>query len=303
MKILNLTIATLLLFLGATISSAQDEHHRTDFIDLTTIKAPWTIRIVGRDLDITDVKVKPDQASAYFMMWSETAKLNVSIFIEPVDKCKTSEACRDHVLEVGNPAWGKFQDLAKGKIGDSHYFEFYRPEIQGKPMKMFDMYAQFVSQGYWVDLHISKPLYEKADHVLFEKLVGSVVFVPKVGNFATGFDVQVMAGKRTVSDWLALWENGKCRESHTALSSLTKADNPEAGWIEHCTKVNEFLGKSTSRNLIAAAFTRSLPGKTDRPVAILAYHTDFPKRSNVVEITALILEKDGRWVMTNYLPQ
>jgi hypothetical protein len=168
---------------------------------------------------------------------------------------------------------------------------------------MLDMYAQYVSQGYWVDLHISKVLYEKADHGLFEKLVNSVAFVPKVGISNTPFDGEIAAGQRTVTSWLALWDNGKCRESHVALSSITKADNPEAGWIAHCTKVNDFLGKNKSRNLVAAAFTRSLPGKTDRPVAVLAYHTDFPKRSAVVEIIALILEKDGRWVITNYLPQ
>jgi hypothetical protein len=301
MRIKPYFIAMAFLIICAGVVKAQQAF--VDGVDLTTIKAPWTMRILGNDLDVTRVQVKPDQQSAYFMMVSESAKLNVSVFIEPVGKCKSGEECRDHVLGLGNPAWGNYQDLAKGRIKDFHYFEFYRPEVKGRPVKMLDMYAQYVSQGYWIDLHISKVLYEKADHALFEKLVNSVVFVPKSGTANSAFDAEIAAGQRTVSSWLMLWDNRKCRESHVALSSITKADNPEAGWIEHCTKANDFLGKNKSRNLVAAAFTRSLPGKTDRPIAILAYHSDFPKRSTVVEIVALILEKDGHWVITNYLPQ
>src|SRR5205085_4371422 len=104
----------------------------------------WILRILGQDLDITNVQAKPDEASAYFMMKSNTTQLNVSVFIEPVNKCTSSDGCRDYVLGLGNPAWGKYQDLAKGKIKDFSYFEFYRPEAAGQPLKMLDMYAEFV---------------------------------------------------------------------------------------------------------------------------------------------------------------
>jgi hypothetical protein len=176
MKLIRLLCGfTIFLCLG-TIASAQEF---IDGVDLTTTKAPWTMRILGNDLDITNVQAKPDEASAYFMMAGGSTKLNVSVFIEPVDECKSGEECRDHVLNLGNPAWGKFEQLAKGKIKDFSYFEFFRPEVQGQPVKMFDMYAQYVSEGFWVDLHISKVLYTKEDHALFEKLVNSVVFIPR----------------------------------------------------------------------------------------------------------------------------
>ena len=84
------------------------------------------------------------------------------------------------VLRLGNSAWGKYQDLVKAEIGDTSYFEFYRPSVLNQPLKMLDMYAEFVHQGYWVDLHLSKVLYTKADHVLFEKLVRSATFVSKM---------------------------------------------------------------------------------------------------------------------------
>jgi hypothetical protein len=298
-QIITLLITTFVLCAGVSFSQASF----VDGVDLTTIKAPWTLRILGNDLDITEVQAKPDEQSAYFMMTSETTKLNVSVFIEPAVKCKTSEECRNYVLDVGNPAWGKFQDLAKSKIKDFHYFEFYRPEAMGKPLKMFDMYAQYVDRGFWVDVHISKVLYTKADHAIFEKVINAISFVPKTGSQVAAFDAVKADGEKVGGTWLGLWDKMKCRESYVSLSAITKLDNSEKSWIDYCEKVNNYLGANSSRKLIAAAFTKSLPTKTDRPVAILSYQSNFANRAAVVEIVALLLEKDGKWTVTNYLLQ
>lgn len=295
----TILLATAFLLLCDSLCPAQASF--TDGVDLTTTKAPWTMRILGNDLDIANVQVKPDEQSAYFMMNSKGSELNVSVFIEPADKCKTSEACRDYVLDLGNPAWGKFQDLAKSKIRDFHYFEFYRPEAMGKPLKMFDMYAQYVDQGYWVDLHISKALYTKADHALFEKVINSISFVPKSGAKPAAFDTQKADGEKDAGTWLAIWGKPKCRESYLGLSSMTRADIGEKLWIDYCEKANGSLGANSSRKLVASAFTKSYPPKVASPVAILAYHSNFANQASVVELLALMLEKDGKWTVTNYL--
>lgn len=291
----------LLAIIIFTAFQAQAQEIFTDGIDLTTKKSPWTIRILGNDIDIADVQAKPDEQSAYFMMTSKSSKLNVSVFIEPIDKCKTSEQCRDYVLDLGNPQWGKFQDLAKGKIKDFSYFEFYRPEVNGKPLKILDMYAQYVSDGYWVDLHISKTLYTKDDHKVFEDLVNSVQFIPKNDLTKSNFDIQSENAKKSVSDWLSLWNNSKCIESYKTLSSITRSDINEKTWVDYCSTVNSALGKQQERFSIATAFTKSLPGKTDRPVAILAYHSKYENFPSMVEMIAVMQENDGKWVLTNYL--
>lgn len=301
MKSPSIIIGFTLMVLSASICAAQDGF--LDGVDLTTIKAPWTLRILGNDLDVTNVQAKPNEQSAYFMMTSESTQLNVSVFIEPVDKCKSGEECRDHVLGLGNPAWGKFEQLSKGKLKDFSYFEFYRPKVQGEPMKMLDMYAEYVSQGYWVDVHISKVLYKKEDHALFEKVINSISFVPRSGPASSAFDSQVGKGQAAAGKWLALWDNMKCRESYAALTSVTRVENSEKYWVDYCTKVNGYLGANKSRKLVAAAFTHSLAPKTERPVAIVTYHSSFAGRASMVEIIGLLLEKDGSWSVTNYLPQ
>lgn len=300
MKMTKLLLLVGLMCVQASVLNAQEF---VDGVDLTTTKAPWTLRVLGNDLDITGVQAKPDEASGYFMMTSASTKLNVSVFIEPVDKCKSGEECRDHVLALGNPAWGKFEQLAKGKIKDFSYFEFYRPEVQGQPLKVMDMYAQYVSNGYWVDVHISKVLYTKADHELFEKVVNSISFVPKASGSPVAFDLQTAKGQSAASSWLALWDKGKCKESYAALAAPTRTAVTETQWLGYCLRVVQDLGFNRSRKPIAAAFARAVPEKTDRPLAIIAYHSVFASQPSIVELVALQLEKGGAWTVTNYIPR
>jgi hypothetical protein len=237
------------------------------------------------------------------MMASGSTKLNVSVFIEPVDKCRSAEECRDQVLNAGNPAWGEFEQLAQGKLKDFSYFEFYRPDVKGQPLKMLDMYAEYVSQGYRVDLHISKVLYTKADHALFENVINSIVFVPRKGSPNTPFETQRGKGHSAAALWLQLWDQSKCKESYAALSSTTRANFGETAWLGYCLRIFRDLGTNRSRKPIAAAFARALSEKTDRPLAVLAYHSAFSNRPSVVELVALILEKNGTWSVTNYIPR
>lgn len=301
MKKRQFLLIVVLLCVCKGICGAQEAF--VDGVYLTAVKAPWTIRIPENDLDITNAEAKPDEQSAYFMMASRSSQLNVSVFIEPIDKCKSSENCRDYVLGLGNPAWGKFQDLSKGRIKDFSYFEFFRPDVQNQPMKMLDMYAEYVGQGYWVDLHISKASYKKEDHALLEKVVNSIRFVPKSDRPITVFDAQLAKGEKSTATWFELWGGMKCRESYNSLSSVSRQNVTEKAWVDWCTTANTSLGKNNSRKLIAAAFTRSLLPKADRPLGILVYQSSFANRTPVVELTGLILERDGAWSMTNYLTQ
>ncbi len=269
-----------------------------DSIRLTAIGAPWDVVIEGDMLDIKNVGTKAD--GSYFLLFPSKTELNISFYIEPAAKCKTSEQCRDFVLNAGNPAWGKFEGLTKSNFGDFSYFEFFRPEVQGRPLKMQDMYAQYVDKGYWVDLHISKVLYKKADKALFEKLLTSVKFVPK--SRPTDFDKFIEPVTKVAEDWLGVWGAKKCKESYNSLTSISREAIKENQWVEYCTAANENLGKLRSRNLIATTTTRSLPGKPGISGAAFRFQSEFENRSGV-EFISFTQEKDGNWTVSNYLVQ
>ena len=148
-------------------------------LEFTVPAVPWTLTLPAKDFEIAERRVKPDGSGAYFFLTSEQSQLNVSFFIEPVSKCKDSKGCRDMVWKTGNPAWGKPQNFVSSQIGDVSYFEFLVPSFQGQPIRQQNMYAEFVVDGFWVDLHISKVLYKPEEHELFEQLVKAIKFEPK----------------------------------------------------------------------------------------------------------------------------
>jgi tetratricopeptide (TPR) repeat protein len=137
-------------------------------------------------------QIAPDGSRGYFMLVDEKAEMFASLYIEPVNKCKTSKECRDMVWKLGNPAWQKPQNVKLSEIGEISILELLVPEFQGQPIRQQNMYAEFVVEGYWVDLHLSKVLYQDKDRALFERMVKSVRFEPKTGG--AGDDRQSQSG-------------------------------------------------------------------------------------------------------------
>src|SRR5262245_52057840 len=181
---MNRLILLLFILILPLTRSAYSQQPEGSSVKLTVPKAPWTIFISGDALVLNSQKINPDGSRGYFMLVDEKAEMFASLFIEPVDKCKTSKECRDMVWKLGNPAWQKPQNVKLSEIGEISILELFVPELQGRPIRQQNMYAEFVSAGYWVDLHLSKPLYQDRDRGLFERMVKSVKFEPKKGDVA-----------------------------------------------------------------------------------------------------------------------
>jgi hypothetical protein len=166
----------LLALCQPAVSSKTFDEERLSF---TVPAAPWTLTLPKGDLVIETQQLKPDGRSGYFSMNDEKNKMTISFFIEPVKDCGDSKACRDMVWKLGNPMWEKPQKVVKAEIGDVSYFEFFMPSFRGMPIKQQNMYAEFVRDGFWVDMHISKVLFKPEEHELFERVIKSVRFDPK----------------------------------------------------------------------------------------------------------------------------
>ena len=175
----RLVLFLAVILLVPALVSAQSKELGNGKFSFTTPNAPWDLMITAKGFGIGREQLTLDDAAGYFLLTNGATLFNLNVSIEPVNKCKTSKECRDLVLRRGNPTWGKYQDLVLAEIGDVSYFEFYRPTVQGHPVRVLDMFAEFVKDGYWVDLRISKMLYDKSDHLAFEDLVRSVEFISK----------------------------------------------------------------------------------------------------------------------------
>jgi len=166
----------ILVIVHATAAVGPGDNKRLDF---TVPAAPWTLSLLAGDFVVGQRQVKPDGRSGYFALTDDKTHLNVSFFIEPANECKDSKACRDMVWKMGNPSWENPQNVVLAEIGGVSCLEFLIPSFRGQPVRQQNLYAEFVVDGFWVDLHISKVLYKSIDHELFEQLVKAIKFEPK----------------------------------------------------------------------------------------------------------------------------
>ena len=148
-------------------------------IGFTVPAAPWTLTLPKENLTVDKRQVKPDGQYGYFLLRDDKNELNISMFIEPAKDCKNSKACRDMVWKLGNPSWENPQNVVLSEIGEVSFFEFLMPSYRGQPLRQQNMYVEFVVDEFWVDLHISKVLYQPKEHELFERLVASIRFEPR----------------------------------------------------------------------------------------------------------------------------
>jgi hypothetical protein len=271
-----------------------------DRVAFTVIEAPWMVSLDGKQLETKDQQVKHDNKSGYFLLYNEKDSLTVSLFIEPAVKCKTSDDCRDFVLKLGNPEWGKIQDVVKSKIGDFSYFEFFRPTVQSQPLQMLDMCAEYVADGYWIDLHISKPLYKKTDHLLFENVIKSIRFVSKTGEPSSDSDKSIAAAQKAAEAWMPLWDSGNYAESYKTLSAVSKKAMDEKTWGAYWIAERKQLGKLNWRKIINISLIKSLEKIPNSSGVVLKYQSSFEDQKDVFETFFLILEKDGSWRVLGY---
>ncbi len=171
-----LNVCSVSILVQATTVCWHLEEKRISF---TVPAAPWMMTLPSDDFVLRQKNIKPDGRSGYFYIVDDQKHLNVSFFIEPVGGCKDSKSCRDMVWKAGNPAWETPQNVVISEIGEVSFFEFLLPSFRGQPIHQQNMYAQFVVDGFWVDLHISKVLYKPEEHELFERILKSIKFEPK----------------------------------------------------------------------------------------------------------------------------
>src|SRR5262249_34367567 len=146
---------------------------------LTVPSAPWNLILPGSDLHLEHQELQPDGKRGYFVITGAPHDLNVSVFIEPAAQCTDSKSCRDFVWKTGNPMWGTPQNVVLSEIGDVSILELLVSKFGGQELRQHNLYAEYVVDGYWVDLHLSKVLYRPEEHQFFEDFVKSIRFGKK----------------------------------------------------------------------------------------------------------------------------
>jgi hypothetical protein len=62
--------------------------------------------------------------------------------------------------------------------GEVAVIEYLIPEYEGKPLRQKNVFACLARDGVWVELHLSKARFERADRQALERILGTIRVSP-----------------------------------------------------------------------------------------------------------------------------
>ena len=143
-----------------------------------TPKTPWTLSLDGTDVRLSAKEYKPGSDRGSFLMTRKDG-VAISVFIEPATSCKSAEQCRDALWKLLLAKLDGSETTGQGQLGDAYTIEIFRPKERNLPMHEKTLYAQYVVDGYWVDVRVAKSRFKESDAGKLEAVVQSVRFEPK----------------------------------------------------------------------------------------------------------------------------
>lgn len=127
-----------------------------------------------------------------------------------------------------------------------------------------------------------------------------VVLCSPVTAGAQSNDQKVEAAKQTAQEWLALLDADKYKATWKASAPSFKAGMTAEQWAERLRQAHSTLDTLTSRTLVTARHTTSLPNPNapDGEYAVVQYRATYGARD--VSETMLLSFEDGEWGHVGY---
>ena len=114
---------------------------------------------------------------------------------------------------------------------------------------------------------------------------------------------QTKLAEESAKAWLALTDAGKNAESWDQAAAAFKSAVSREKWAEAINGVRPPLGKVKSRTLVAAQYTKELPGAPTGEYVVIRFQTDFENKAGATELVTPMKEKDGSWKVSGYFIQ
>lgn len=197
-----------------TGGEAGSQSGRSDAENDLSISLPdktWAVEVHAEGLTRDSGQTAPD--GRHWLMASDGARgLAVSVMLEQVNHVPSMDECRQYQRDRIKGFTGKFemQDMKYWDDGKMAFVEYLIPEFQGKPVKQRNLFACFSKENVFIDVHISKTLFEPKDEVMLSAVMGTVnVAERKAGN-------ELSSGPNSMAlfrEGSLLYTKGRLRES------------------------------------------------------------------------------------------
>ena len=105
----------------------------------------------------------------------------------------------------------------------------------------------------------------------------------------------------TAAKWLSVVDAGNYAEAFAMFPARIRSggDAVEKYWVGYLRAKRAPLGRASSRKLVKAWFTRTLPGSSDGYYEFFHYNTSFQHKTQAAESVTLTKES-GHWQVSGY---
>jgi hypothetical protein len=146
--------------------------------DVTLPSTPWKLTFATDGVTLRSKEYKPGSGGGSFL-FSRKDGVSINVFIEPVKDCKAAVECRDKLWKLLQAKLDGTEQTAQGQLGDAATIEIYQPKQRNLPIHEKTLYAEFVQDGFWIDVRVNKGGFKPDDQAKLEGIVQSVRFEPK----------------------------------------------------------------------------------------------------------------------------
>jgi hypothetical protein len=169
------------LVLCAASAANAEMRKEGDAFYLSAPKSSWELKVPGRGLELKDEQRRDNGSGGYYLFQNEGTGVIVSVYLEPVVACRTSQECREMVWKRPNPLIQDPLDVQRFEEGSFAAIQFMVPTVQGKKVDQLNLSAQAVRDGTWADVHISKSGALREDAALLRGVLRSIAIAGKTG--------------------------------------------------------------------------------------------------------------------------
>ncbi len=143
-----------------------------------TFKIPsqnWSLEIDLSGFEIEKVGYSPDSTMLQVSAINKKTSMALSIFIEKTQSDGDKISCREYYWSKSQKSPLAKENVKKYETQHLAIVEHDTKSFNGQVVNFHSLNAYAANKGYWIDVHISKTGYTKADNILFEKILASIL--------------------------------------------------------------------------------------------------------------------------------
>lgn len=128
----------------------------------------------------------------------------------------------------------------------------------------------------------------------------ALALLASAGQVVAQEETPEVAAQRAAEAWVVLVDSGNYAESWTEAATAFREAVPQATWVQQMESVRPPLGAVTTRELLGAQHTTSLPNAPPGEYVIVQFHTKFAGRETAAVETVVPMKDGETWKVSGY---